>query len=38
MMRTRPDARFILWAALFWLVVMLAVLPLGKIAEWMGWV
>lgn len=36
-MRTRPDARFVLWAALFWLVVMGAVLPLGKIAQSLGW-
>jgi hypothetical protein len=33
----RPDARFILWAALFWLLVMLAVLPLREVVVWMGW-
>jgi len=36
-MRTRRDARFILWCCVFWAVVMLAALPFGAIAKWMGW-
>ncbi len=36
-MRTRRDARFILWCCVFWAVVMLAALPLGKLAQMIGW-
>lgn len=36
-MRTRPDARTIFYAGLFWAVAMLAIFPLGKLAIWLGW-
>lgn len=36
-MRTRRDARFVLWCCVFWAVVALAVLPLRTVAEWLGW-
>jgi len=37
MNRFPGDVKFILWAALFWAVVMLAMLPFGAMARWMGW-
>jgi len=35
--RTRRDARIVLWCCVFWAVVMVAALPLGAIARWFGW-